>query len=123
MTVEPIYHICRRSDWEGTRGLYPRPPGDFIHFSTAAQLPDSAARHWAGEDGLVLLTVDPLSLGDDLRWEPSREDMLFPHLYGSLPGAAVIRVHDLPIGADGRHIFPAGVVPAGKGRRTTWPSA
>ncbi len=114
MTVEPIYHICRRGDWEAARGgLYPGPPGDFIHFSTAAQVADSAAQHWAGEGDLVLLTVDPLSLGDDLRWEPSRRDMLFPHLYGSLPRAAVIRVDELPLGADGRHVFPAGVVPGG----------
>ncbi len=49
MTAEPIYHICRRGDWEGTRGLTPGPPGDFIHFSTAAQVADSAARHWGGK--------------------------------------------------------------------------
>ncbi len=113
MTAEPISHTCRRGDWEGTRGLTPGPPGDFIHFSTAAQLPDSAAQHWAGDGGLVLLTVDPLSLGDDLRWEPSRGGMLFPHLYGSLPGAAVIRVDDLSLGVDERHVFPAAVVPGG----------
>ncbi len=113
MTAEPIYHICRRGDWEGTSGLYRGPPGDFIHFSTAAQVADSAAQHWAGEGDLVLLTVDPLSLGDDLRWEPSRRDMLFPHLYGSWPRAAVIRVDELPLGADGRHVVPEGVVAGG----------
>ena len=110
MTAEPIYHICRRSDWEGRRGLSPVPPEDFIHFSTAAQVVESAAQHWAGRDGLVLLTVDTSALGGDLKWEPSRRDMLFPHLYASLPGAAVIRVDDLPLGADGRHVFPPGVV-------------
>ena len=113
MTAEPIYHICRRSDWEGSREFYSGPPGDFIHFSTAAQVADSATQHWAGEGGLVLLTVDPLSLGDTLRWEPSKRDMLFPHLYGSLPRAAVIRADNLPLGADGRHVFPAGIVPGG----------
>ncbi len=113
MTAEPIYHICRRGDWEAASGLTPGPDGDFIHFSTAAQLPDSASRHWAGRRGLVLLTVDPECLGDDLRWEPSREDMLFPHLYGSLPRAAVIRVDELPLGADGRHVLPEGVVAGG----------
>ena len=113
MTVEPIYHICRRGDWEAARGLYPGPPGDFIHFSTAAQVAESAARHWAGQRGLVLLTVDPVGLGDGLRWEPSRGGTLFPHLYGSLPRAAVIRVHDLPMGADGRHVFPLSVVSGG----------
>lgn len=113
MKAEPIYHICRRGDWEGSGGLTPRPPEDFIHFSTAAQLPESAARHWTGQPGLVLLTVDPEMLGDGLRWEPSRREVLFPHLYASLPGAAVMRVDDLPLGADGRHVFPPGVVPGG----------
>jgi uncharacterized protein (DUF952 family) len=113
MTTEPIYHICRRGDWDATRGLDPLPPADFIHFSSAAQVAESAARHWAGQPGLVLLTVDPLALGDGLRWEPSRGDKLFPHLYASLTGAAVIGVDDLPLGADGRHVFPPGVVPGG----------
>ncbi len=117
MTAEPIYHICRQGDWETAHEPYPGPPGDFIHFSTGTQVAESAALHWVGEGGLVLLTVDPASLGDALRWEPSREDKLFSHLYGSLPGAAVIRVDDLPLGTDGRHVFPEGVNPGAEGRR------
>ena len=113
MTAEPIYHICRRGDWEGSCGPYPGPPGDFIHFSTGAQVAESAARHWADKDGLVLLTVDPEFLGDALRWEPSGRGLVFPHLYGALPKAAVLRVDDLPLGADGRHVFPEGVDPVG----------
>ena len=113
MTTEPIYHICRRADWDVARGLDPLPPEDFIHFSSPAQVAESAAKHWAGQPGLVLLTVDLLALGDGLRWEPSRGDKLFPHLYASLPGAAVIRVDDLLLGANGRHVFPVGVVPGG----------
>ena len=67
---------------------------------------ESAARHRAGQSDLVLLTVDPASLGEALKWEPSRAGQLFPHLYGPLPVTAVLRVDDLPLGDDGRHVFP-----------------
>jgi uncharacterized protein (DUF952 family) len=78
----------------------------FIHFSGAAQVRESARRHRAGQTGLVLLTVDAEALGAALKWEPSRGGQLFPHLYGTLPVAAVLRVDDLPLGADGMHVFP-----------------
>jgi uncharacterized protein (DUF952 family) len=112
MTALPIYHICRRDEWEAARrsGRYDGSSQDaadgFIHFSTAAQVAASAAKHRAGQSGLVLLAVDPARLGDALRWEPSRGGALFPHLYGALPLAAVVEVCDLPLGADGRHVVP-----------------
>ncbi len=108
-----IFHICRCEEWAAATasGSYPGSSQDradgFIHFSTAGQVAASAANHRAGQEGLVLLTVDPAVLGDALKWEPSRDGALFPHLYGPLPAAAVRRVDDLPLGADGRHIFPA----------------
>jgi uncharacterized protein (DUF952 family) len=46
-------------------------------------------------------------LGSALKWEPSRGGALFPHLYGPLTLKAVKRVDPLPVGADGRHVFPA----------------
>ena len=107
-----IYHICRREEWAAAaaRGSYPGSSQDradgFIHFSSADQVVASAAKHRAGQAGLVLLTVDPASLGADLKWEASRGGQLFPHLYGPLPEAAVRRVEGLPLGADGCHVFP-----------------
>jgi len=110
-----IYHICKRRDWEAARraGTYepPKTPEadaahSFIHFSTAAQVAESAAKHWAGQEDLVLLAADPGRLGKALHWEPSRGGALFPHLYGALPVAAVVAVHDLPLGEDGRHLIP-----------------
>jgi uncharacterized protein (DUF952 family) len=112
MTASPIYHICRRDEWQAAlrRGRYEGSSQDeadgFIHFSTAAQVAASAAKHRAGQDGLVLLAVEPARLGNALRWEESRGGALFPHLYGPLPLDAVLGVHDLPLGADGRHVFP-----------------
>jgi uncharacterized protein (DUF952 family) len=108
----PIFHICRRDEWNAAvrAGRYDGSTQDaadgFIHFSTWAQLAESAAKHRAGQRGLVLLTVDPALLDNALRWEPARGGALFPHLYGALPLDAVLSVDDLPLGADGRHIFP-----------------
>ncbi len=77
----------------------------FIHFSTGAQAAETAARHFAGVDGLVLVAVPVAPLGDALRWEPSRGGALFPHLYGPLPTECVSWVRPLPL-VDGRHVFP-----------------
>jgi uncharacterized protein (DUF952 family) len=107
-----IYHICRREEWAAAEaaGHYGGSSQDrddgFIHFSAAGQVAASAAKHRAGQEGLVLLTVEAAALGDALRWEPSRGGALFPHLYGPLPLAAVRRVDDLSLGRDGRHVFP-----------------
>jgi uncharacterized protein (DUF952 family) len=78
----------------------------FIHFSTAEQVEETAARHFAGQDDLLLVRVDSVALGTALKWEPSRGGALFPHLYGALDFAAVTKVEPLPLGPDGRHRFP-----------------
>jgi len=107
-----IYHICRREEWEAAQraGRYLGSSQDkadgFIHFSEAAQVKASAAKHRASQTGLVLLAVDAAQLGPALKWEPSRGGALFPHLYGPLPLDAVVGVHDLPLGPDGTHVFP-----------------
>jgi uncharacterized protein (DUF952 family) len=115
-----IYHMCRRDEWVAAQaaGRYAGSSQDkadgFIHFSTAAQIVESAARHRTGQSGLVILEVDT-ALGAALRWEPSRGGALFPHLYGDLPAAAVLRFADLPLGPDGRHVFPWGLAPSDRG--------
>jgi len=78
----------------------------YIHFSTAAQARETAARHFAGQSDLMLLTVDPQCCrAADLRWEPSRGGALFPHLYATLDIACVVAVDELSLGEDG-HRFP-----------------
>jgi uncharacterized protein (DUF952 family) len=78
----------------------------FIHLSTGAQARRTARLYFAGHDNLLLVAADDASLGEALKYEPSRDGDLFPHLYGSLPLTAVLSVRPLPLGADGRHIFP-----------------
>jgi uncharacterized protein (DUF952 family) len=110
--MQPIYKICPESLWHdaGRAGAFDGAPIDladgFIHFSTAEQVAETAARHFAGQDDLVLVAVDPGLLGDALRYEVSRGSALFPHLYGPLSLSAVCWVKPLPLGSDGRHVFP-----------------
>ncbi len=106
--------MCTLAEWRAAeaegdyRGSSQDAADSFIHFSTQGQVRASAAKHRAGQAGLVLLTADAGALGDALKWEPARGDQLFPHLYGPLPLAAVTAVQDLPLGPDGRHLFPPG---------------
>jgi uncharacterized protein (DUF952 family) len=116
MSETPIFHMCRADEWAAAQasGSYQGSSQDtadgFIHFSTAAQVRESAAKHRAGQDGLMLLTVDPGRLGEALKWEPSRGGQLFPHLYSALPVRAVLRADPLALGADGLHVFPGHVI-------------
>ncbi|QGZ36418.1 DUF952 domain-containing protein [Stappia indica] len=107
-----IYKISPGKDWQQAeaRGRFSGAPVDladgFIHFSTAEQLRETAAKHFAGQDGLVLVAVEAEALGEGLKWEPSRGGALFPHLYGELEMSAVRWVRELPLGAGGAHLFP-----------------
>ena len=78
----------------------------YLHFSTAGQAAETAARHFAGEDGLWLLACDPAALGPALRWEPSRGGALFPHLYRPLRRDDLAWARPLPLGPAG-HRFPS----------------
>lgn len=105
-----IYKIVSESEWLAAEaaGRFEGSAVDrrdgFIHFSTAAQAPETAARHFAGANDLVLVAVEACAL--DLKWELSRGGALFPHLYGVLPLSAVVRVDPLPLCASGEHRFP-----------------
>lgn len=108
-----IYKICPRSLWDAAEatGRFEGAPVDladgYIHFSTATQVEETAARHFRGQDDLVVVAIDPGALDPEaLRWEPSRGGHLFPHLYAALPLAAVAWVKPLLLGADGAHRFP-----------------
>ena len=110
-----IYHMCKRAEWRAAEaaGAYAGSSQDvadgFIHFSTAAQIAESAARHRAGQADLVLIEIETDALGPALRWEKSRSGQLFPHLYDKLKPEAVRRVADLTLGADGVHVLPWGL--------------
>ena len=81
----------------------------FVHLSTAAQAPGTAAKHFAGDADLWLLRLESASLRESRHWEESRGGALFPHLYRPIRFADVSWIRPLPRGEDGRHVFPAGV--------------
>lgn len=110
-----IYKIVTSGQWQAAKekGVFDGAPVDlkdgYIHFSTAKQLRETAAKHFAGQDDLLLISVSPSSMTAKLVYEPSRGGQLFPHLYGELPLSAVIETVELPLGADGQHQFPDGI--------------
>lgn len=107
-----IYKICDRALWNTAerQGVFMGASVDlddgYIHFSDAGTVAETAARHFAGKDDLLLISVDSGLLGASLKWETSRGGVRFPHLYGDLPLNAVVKVEPLPLDAGGMHIFP-----------------
>lgn len=117
--MEPlVYTLVRGEEWRAAEaaGAYSGSADDrrdgFLHFSTAAQLRASAAKHRAGEADLWMVEVEAAALGTALRWEPASGGSrpgLFPHLYGVLPLSAVRRAMPVPLDASGLHVFPVGI--------------
>ena len=110
--MRTIYKICLASAWREAerQGVYHGSADDvrdgFIHFSSAAQVAETARKHFFGQTGLLLIEVDADALGDALRWERSRNDELFPHLYRDLDIGAVTGVLELHARSDGFHDIP-----------------
>jgi uncharacterized protein (DUF952 family) len=106
-----VFKLIDRPSWRAAEaaGVFVGSAADardgFIHFSTAAQVRETAVRHFAGARDLLLVAVESAALGDVLRWESSRGGDLFPHLYGPLPLSAVRGVSDVGLDDAGRHVF------------------
>jgi uncharacterized protein (DUF952 family) len=104
-----IYKIATVEQWRAAEatGVFEGAPVDrrdgYIHFSTAAQVAETLARHFAGQRELLLIAVDDGSLGAALRWEVSRGGQPFPHLYAALPTALARHVHPIPVDDRGEH--------------------
>ena len=112
-----IYKIFRTEEWDHLRksGETDGAPIDladgFVHFSTAAQAAETAAKHFAGVEGLFLVAVDAQAAGDALKWEVSRNDDMFPHLYRKMTLDDVVWAQPLPF-ENGAHQFPPGLAEA-----------
>ena len=118
--AELIYKIVTRNQWKEAEkaAVFKGAPVDladgFIHFSTAEQVAETAAKHFAGQHDLLLVTVNASLLGEALVYEPSRGGDLFPHLYGDMPLSSVTSIEALPLSDDGQHQFPSLIVPKGR---------
>jgi uncharacterized protein (DUF952 family) len=110
--VTTIYKICEQALWRAaeSEGQFLGTADDrrdgFIHFSSAAQVAGTAAKHFANKSGLMLVAIDADALGAALKWERSRGDELFPHLYAPLPLSTLRWARVLPDEADGRRAIP-----------------
>ncbi|EAU43207.1 hypothetical protein FP2506_10196 [Fulvimarina pelagi HTCC2506] len=110
--AEPIYKILTHEEWNAfaSAGRFEGAAVDlrdgYIHFSTADQVRETAAKHFSGQDELRLVAIDPNVLGNALKWEPSRGGALFPHLYAALSIDAVLWERPLTLDDNGRHVFP-----------------
>ena len=110
-----IFKIFRAEEWAdiqangSTLGAPIDLADGFIHFSTADQVKETAAKHFAAETGLQLLACKAESFGDALKWEVSRGGALFPHLYRPLNLSEVLWSNELPLGPNG-HDFPVEVL-------------
>lgn len=111
-----IYKIVSAAAWHDAEanGVFAGAAVDladgYIHFSTAGQVAETAAKHFAGQRDLVLVAIDPQTLGEPLKWEVSRGGALFPHLYAPLATADAVWIKPLVLDAQGRHDV-AGLLP------------
>jgi len=107
-----VFKIATRTDWERARATGALAPSKdderdgFIHLSAAHQLAGTLAKHFKAQTDLVLIAFDAAALGESLRWEPSRGNDLFPHVYGPLQVSTVRAVFPLQLGPDGAHMLP-----------------
>ncbi|WP_109578026.1 DUF952 domain-containing protein [Aminobacter sp. AP02] len=110
--TKTIYKICPEPMWRQAEqsGFFHGAPIDladgFIHFSTAEQVVETAAKHFSGQDNLLLVAIDADRLGPALKYEVSRGGALFPHLFAPLETSAAKWVRALPLTANGTHDFP-----------------
>ncbi len=102
-----VYKLLTRAEWAAAeaKGLFEGSAVDladgFIHFSTAAQAPETGRKYFSGMADLVIVGFEDTALGAGLKWKPSRGGDLFPHLYGPLPTALAVEVREVALGADG----------------------
>jgi uncharacterized protein (DUF952 family) len=110
-----IYKVVDKHVWAAAKkeGLFCGAQIDikdgYIHLSSAEQLAETVAKHFAGQDDLLLVSVSVAAVAEDLKWELSRNDQRFPHLYRSLKMDDVVGEQPLVMAADGSHVMPAGL--------------
>lgn len=107
-----VFKIADAQSWAlaSERGIFSGSSDDardgYIHLSTARQVPGTLAKHFRNQSNLLLIAVDASTLGEWLKWEPSRDNELFPHLYKPLPTTNILWVKPLTLGNDGVPVAP-----------------
>ena len=110
-----IYKIFRADEWAAfeaageTLGAPIDLADGYVHISTATQVAETVSKYFSKREGLRILALDADTLGEALKWEPSRGGDLFPHLYRALRMEDVVWIKPLPLEGDD-HVFPDGVL-------------
>ena len=110
-TEEYIYKICSINNWKAAQqiGVFKGFGIDlidgFIHFSSKGQVKGTARLHFKGERELLLLKIETKNL--KIKWEKSRKNQLFPHLYDELPLSEIISFFELKLDENNNHLFPS----------------
>ena len=110
--ADPIFHITTAGEWRSALevGTYTAPSladEGFIHTSTVDQVPGTAERYYTEVPDLVLLVIDPDAVSAEIKWEEARPGDVYPHIYGELEPAAVIRVVPFGPQPDGTYVVPS----------------
>lgn len=111
MTTSLIFKICPRAEWEKPEHVHAYQGSEkdradgFLHFSTAEQLEATLAKYYRDSDDLLLVAASPAALGAALKYEPSRDGALFPHLYAPLGYDAVAWVRPIERDAEGKFVL------------------
>lgn len=115
-----ILHIATDSEWQaaqaaGTYTVDSLTTQGYIHCSTETQVQRTANKYYRGAQGLLILEIDPQKLSAPLRFEPAGSWLtenpgrphseytgeLYPHIYGALNTASVVRAIPYRPAADG----------------------
>ena len=110
-TEEYIYKICSTKNWNTAKqiGIFKGFGIDlidgYIHFSCKDQVKETARLHFNGEKELLLLKIETKNL--EIKWEKSRNNQLFPHLYDELPLSEIVSVFELKLDENNKHLFPS----------------
>ena len=108
MSRSIAYKIVPKSVWESQLSSLGKFIGTevdgkdgFIHLSASEQLKETARKWFRGQRNLLLIRVDLTKIQGVVKWEPSRNNDLFPHVYGSVDSSSVIWIRDLLLTTDG----------------------
>ena len=104
IAFDPHWRAAKKLGFYGGGETYDR--DGFIHFSTAEELQTSADLYFSGMPDLLLIAVLDHKLGKALKWEKTRDNKLFPHLYGFFNITDAEWVKPLQLGANGKHKIP-----------------
>lgn len=109
-----IYKIVTSDQWAEAQdtGLIIAPidhADGYIHMSTAGQVQGTLDKHFVDQSDLRLLKYADTNFPDTLKWEVSRGDALFPHIYGDVKLCDALEIFDLAPNADGISQAPDGL--------------